>query len=300
MTELTLKQLQAFVCVAECGSFFEASQRLFVSQPTVSSHIAALESHFGLTLLDRGSRKKVTLTEAGREVYGRARGILQSCDELEQTFSRSGGELRLGASTIPMTYILPELMAGFQKVNPGCRFVLKKGDSGAVHAMLAEGTIQLGVVGTVLDRENLLYRRLCFDELVLLCPNSEEYRTLLAQGVLGRALLGRPLIVRTSGSGTQMAVDRYFSCVGVEAEQIHVIARVESNEAILQMVAQGMGNAILSSRAAQAWQQAGGILSFPLEEEPVVRELFLVWQKHIPLSHLARQFAEYARQHVPE
>ena len=298
MTELTLKQLQAFVCVAECGSFFEASQRLFVSQPTISSHIAALEGHFGLTLLDRGSRKKVTLTDAGREVYSRARGILQSCDELEQAFSRDGGELRLGASTIPMAYVLPELMAGFQKEHPGCRFVLKKGDSAAVHAMLAEGTIQLGVVGTVLDRENLYYRRLCSDELVFLCRSDEETRALLAQGVQGRALLDRPLIARTPGSGTQMAVDHYLSGIGAAAEKICVIARVESNEAILQMVSQGMGNAILSSRAAHSWQETGKILIFPLEDAPVTRELFLVWPKHIPLSHPARQFAEYARQHA--
>ena len=296
MPELTLKQLEAFVCVADCGSFYQAAQQLYISQPTVSAHIAALESHFHTTLLLRGSRKKVTLTPSGQEVYLRAKAILQSCMELERDYAAQADELRLGASTVPMGYLLPPIMAEFRRQHPGCRFVVKKGDSTAVHQMLSGGEIQLGVVGTVLDREHLVYRLLAQDNLVLITPNTAEYRALAAEHVLGRRLLDRPLIFRSSGSGTQIAVDRYLSEQGIATEGIHVAARMESNEGVIELVAQQMGNSVLSALAVQDAVKAGKVLRFPLEQTPVTRELYLVWPKHVPLSQLTRQFIDFASQ----
>ena len=296
MLEITLKQLEAFVCVADCGSFYEAAQQLFVSQPTVSAHIAALEAHFHTTLLSRGSRKKVTLTESGQAIYLRAKAILQSCRELEHDYPGQTQELCLGASTVPMGYVLPPLLARFRKQHPGCRFVLKKGDSTQVHAMLQEGSIQLGVVGTVLDREQLVYHRLARDQLVLVAPNTPEFQTLQSQGVYGRALLDRPLIFRSAGSGTQITVDRYLLDHRIGTEHIQVVARVETNEGILELVAQQMGCSILSELVVQDAVRAGKVLLFPLEPEPVTRELYLVWPRHIPLPQLARQFVDIAKE----
>ena len=294
MLEITLKQLEAFVCVADCGSFHEAAQQLFVSQPTLSAHIAALEGHFHTTLLTRGSRKKVQLTEAGQAIYLRARAILQSCRELEHDCTEQQ-ELCLGASSIPLGYVLPPILAGFRRKYPGCRFELKKGDSTAVHRMLQSGSIQLGVVGTVLDREHLVYHRLALDHLVLVTPNTPEYQALQARGVYGSTLLDRPLIFRSAGSGTQITVDRYLSEHGFDSERLQVIARVETNEGVLELVAQQMGCSILSELAVQDAVHAGKVLQLPLEPEPVTRELYLVWPKHIPLPQLARQFIDFAK-----
>ena len=294
MLEITLKQLEAFVCVADCGSFYEAAQQLFVSQPTVSAHIAALEAHFHTTLLTRGSRKKISLTESGQAVYARAKAILQSCRELEQADGAFASELQIGASTVPMGYILPPILAKFRLHNPTCRFVLKKGDSAAVHEMLRAGSIQLGVVGTVLDPENLTYRKLAQDLLVLVTPNTPEFEALARQGVYGSSLLDRPLIFRGAGSGTQRTVDRYLAERGMDAAHIQTVARVESNEGVLELVAQQMGCAVLSSLAVQDAVKAGKVLQFALEPEPVTRELYLVWQKHVPPISLARQFVEFA------
>lgn len=293
MLEITLKQLEAFVAVADCGSFYDAAQRLYLSQPTVSSHIAALEQHVGAVLLERGSRKKVTLTETGREVYRSAAAILARCRELEAGFSPQRGELRIGASTIPMGYLLPPILSAFQKAHPGCHFLLLRGDSGAVHEMLAAGTVQLGVVGTELDRENLVYRKFASDELVLVTPNTPEYRDLRRSGVLGAELLDRPLVARTVGSGTQNAVDRWLAACRPEKAQPKILARVESNEGVLELVSQGMGNAVLSSLAAAAWAEREKVLIFPLEKKPVTRDLFLAWPKQGSLTPLAQSLIDY-------
>ena len=300
MLEISLKQLEAFVCVADCGSFYEAAQRLYVTQPTVSSHIAALEAHFHTTLLTRGSRKKVTLTESGQEIYRRAGAILESCRALEQTDFTSFDELRIGASTVPMGYILPPILAAFRKQEPGCRFTLEKGDSGDVYRMLEEGRIQLGVVGTLPEREGVAWRRLCGDELVLVAPPTAELRALKQRGTPGRALLNRPLIVRGAGSGTQKMAERYFTAQGIDRQTLSVVARVESNEAALALTEQGVGCAILSSRAAKAWEESGRVLCFRMDAQPLTRELYLVWQKKKGLSRPAERFAALAVAYMAE
>lgn len=294
MLNVNLKQLEVFVCVAELQSFSAAAEKLYLSQSTVSSHIAALETALGVTLLDRGSRRRVELTPSGRDIFLRSQHIVQSCLELQAAYTNPTGELHIGASTVPMDYILPQLMAGFLGKNPGCQYVLHRGNSTSVHQMLAEGQIHLGLVGTVLNRKDVVYRRLCTDHLVVVTPNTPPYQILQQQGILGRELLSMPLIVRTAGSGTQMAVDRYLTETGIPTESIHVVARIDSTAAILQAVSQGLGVCMVSSLAAREWVAQGKLLSFPPEPAPLKRELYLIYSKDIHLAALAQSFADFA------
>ena len=129
MTGLTLKRLEAFVCVAECGSFSEAAERMYLSQPAVSGAIAALETTLGVTLLERGRRKRILLTPQGQETYRRSKEILRSCQRLEEAFTSEETVLTIGASTMPMEVLLPPLLAAFHRKHPQCRFVLRSGNS---------------------------------------------------------------------------------------------------------------------------------------------------------------------------
>lgn len=294
MLQLNLKQLEAFTAVAEEESFSAAAEKLFLTQSTVSNHIAALEQMLGVVLLSRGSRRKVCLTEQGKTFYLRSRAIVQSCRELEQNYSAVRTELVLGASTVPMDCILPQLLPAFQNVQPDCRFVLKKGNSAIIHEMLRAGEIQMGFVGTVLNRAEFVYHRLCSDRLVLVTPNTAQYRALRENGTWGRGLFEQPLIVRTEGSGTQLAVDDYLSRSGYPTEQIHVVARIESNAAILSSVSGGLGNAVVSAYAARALVDSGALLQFELEPEQPTRELYLICPKKVRMDSLAKQFLEYS------
>ena len=83
MSEFSLKQIQVFVAVAELGSFTQAAQALFLSQSTVSAHLAALETALSTRLLDRDARRRVRLTPEGERVYPAAKKILADCAALE-------------------------------------------------------------------------------------------------------------------------------------------------------------------------------------------------------------------------
>ena len=209
MVEFNLKQLEVFVTVARLGSFTRAAQALYLTQSTVSAHIQALERALGGPLFQRTTRRQICLTWQGETALPIAREILDHCQAL-QSLSGPGGEgetLDLAASTVPAQCLLPGLMAGFSRLRPGCRFRLRKGDSAQVHRLLEEGTVAVGFVGAALEPEQCLYEPVLQDQLVLVTANTARFRALRDQGVLGRALLGEPMLCREPGSGTRQRFD---------------------------------------------------------------------------------------------
>lgn len=286
-----LKQLEAFAAVVECGSFTAAAERLYLAQSTVSGHVAALEKDIGVPLIVRSGKRRIVLTEEGRRVFAHAKSILQSCDQLSRELEeRNSTELILAASTIPMSYMLPALVAGFSQRMPQCRFTLRGGDSACVHEQVLDGDAQLGFVGAVMNRKELVYDLLCEDRLVLLTPDNERFRDMLSGGASGNALLNEPLIFRENGSGTQLATDKFLCENRVRTEDIHVVARVDNNDTILRSVAQGLGVAIVSEQAATS---AHNVLSFVLEGKSTVRCLYMIHPKDRRLTNTAQVFRDY-------
>jgi DNA-binding transcriptional LysR family regulator len=286
-----LKQLEAFAAVVECGSFTAAAERLYLAQSTVSGHVAALEKDIGVPLIVRSGKRRIVLTEEGRRVYAHAKAILQSCDQLSRELEeRTSVELAIAASTIPMSYLLPGLIAEFSQRMPQCRFTLRGGDSACVHEQVLDGDVQIGFVGAVMNRKELVYDLLREDRLVLLTPESDRYRALQNAGASGNALLSEPLIFRESGSGTQLAVDKFLCENRIKTEDIHVVARMDNHDTILRAVAQGLGVAIVSELAAQS---AHNVLSFPLEGKSTVRCLYMIHPKDRRLTNMALAFRDY-------
>ena len=293
-----LKQLEAFTAVVECGSFTAAAERLYLAQSTISGHVAAMEKDIGVPLIVRSGKRKIILTEEGRRVYAHAKAILQSCDQLSKELEeRTSLELVLAASTIPMSYLLPELMAGFAQEMPQCRFTLRGGDSACIHELVLDGDAQIGFVGAVMNRKELVYDLLREDRLVLLTPNTDKYKALQKEEASGNTLLSEPLIFREIGSGTQQAVDKFLCENSIKTEDIHVVARVDNNEAILRAVAQGLGVAIESELAAR---MAQNVLCFPLDGKSTVRCLYMIVPKDRRLTNTAQTFREYILNHTKQ
>lgn len=286
MQNLNLKQLEVFVTVVEQGSFTAAAEHLYLAQSTVSGHISALEKEMDLTLLLRTGKRKVKLTEEGRKVYAHARTILQNCADLNRELVEHASlDITLAASTVPMQYLLPKYLSKFYAQAPQYRFTLREGDSETVHELVCGGQAQLGFVGAVLDRQELQYTLLCQDDLVLITPDTPEYRQLQREGCSGNTLLTRPLIVREGGSGTKLAVDRFLCDNQIDTDSIHVVARVESPQAMIHLVAAGLGVAIISGLAAKT---AANVLTFPLTGSSTARQLYMIHAKGYRLTKPAQ------------
>ena len=112
---------------------------------------------------------------------------------------------------------------------------------------------------------------------------------------MGRELLTHyPLIFREHGSGTQKVIDNYISRLRLDAHQMRVMAYV-SDPAVQQLVARGSGVSILSLLAVRAQVQAGHVLQFELDTQPLERSIYMAWRKKSTPSELARAFAAIVR-----
>ena len=107
---MNLKQLEAFVCVAEVKNFSLAAKKMYLTQPTVSAHIHSLEKELGAKLFIR-TTKDVELSQEGELLYDNARKMLQLEKNILRDFSRKDlsavQQITVGASTVPGQYILP-------------------------------------------------------------------------------------------------------------------------------------------------------------------------------------------------
>lgn len=295
MTHITLKQLEAFVTTAEWSSFTRAAAELYLTQSTVSAHIAGLEQALGVQLFHREAKKKIQLTPEGRLVYLRAKEILSRCDGLMDLSDTRDGELLLGASTVPAQYVLPRIMSDFLQKHPDCSYLLKRGDTDQIHDYLQNGEVRIGFVGGAADKKTYQYHGLLEDELVLCTAATDRYRALQAQGVQGRALLTEPLILREDSSGTLRALQGYLRRIHCPEERLHVVGRSDSPEAMKSLVSAGAGVSVLSALAVEQEVSEGKLLAFPLDSDGLYRKLYLAYRRDARLSQAEREFIFFVR-----
>lgn len=301
MSNISLKQLEVLTAVVECGNFTAAAEHLYLAQSTVSSHISALEETLHVMLFRRESKKNVTLTADGKRVYQYAKDVVSRCNELESALStEQTGELLLGASTAPSKSLLPEQLRLFSQSHPECCCVVKSGDSERIQQMVLDGDVQIGFVGSTDNRQSLSYECVAEDRLVMITPNTPRFAALKEQGVLGRELLGEPMVFRDHGSGTQMLIDNYLSTKVGDAKRERARYYVSDPELLQELVALGCGVSILSILSVQERLAAGKLLAFDLEEQPVSRNIYMVYRKKSDLSDLAREFAKQMRRSKQE
>ena len=296
MLKINLKQLEAFVATAEFSSFTKASEELFLTQSTVSSHINALENTLGVRLIQRSARQRVTLTKEGEQVYREAREILDRCQALQDLKNQTrDNHLVIGASSVPGQCLMPEIMAEFLAVCPDCHYVQLRGDSIRIHQYLAQGKANLGFVGMAPNPREYHYHPIAEDRLVLITANKEPYRTLHQNGTSGLDLLSMPMILREENSGTRQEMEQYLRRQQIDPDSLNVIAQIDNPEAIRSSVSRGLGVSVMSVLAAREYLLTGRLLSFELGDQGAYRKIYLTWRKEAQLSAGEQKFLEFVK-----
>ncbi|MBR5536600.1 MAG: LysR family transcriptional regulator [Clostridia bacterium] len=296
---ISLKQLEIFVTIVECGNFTEAGRRMYLAQSTVSSHISALEEALRVSLFRRESKRSIELTADGKRVYEYAKDVVSKCAALESsTVAETRRELVLGASTAPSKCLLPSHVLQFTRSHTECCCVIRGGDSEHIQQMVLDGDVQIGFVGSTDDRQSLTYERVAEDRLVMITPNDPRFAQLKAKGALGRDLLREPMVFRDRGSGTQKMIDNYLSTRSIDAREVKVRQYASDPEMLQELVALGAGVSIVSALSVEERVKAGKLLTFEMEEEPLYRHIYMVYRKKGALSELAHAFADQIRKSV--
>lgn len=292
MSEFSLRQLEVFLAVVETGSFTEAGKELFLAQSTISGHIKELEASLNVTLFQRNYKRNLILTKAGRTVYMDAKKIVAGCETLREKMSTDKDrELVIGASTVPSHHLLPRLLTDFRTGHPGCIFHLHFGDSKDILQQLLDNDIQLAFVGSKTHTQQLEYKTVTEDRLVLITPVAEPYLSAHKKGLVGTSFVeSGPLIVREDGSGTQRRVEEYLDDIGQGKTDHHIVAYMDNSALILKSVSCGLGISLISNLLAEKEAAAGRLLLFELDGAPVSREIYMVRPKKQSSSALAEAF----------
>lgn len=296
---MNLKQLEAFVRVAEGGSFSKAAKALFLTQPTISAHIAALEKELNVRLFVRNT-KEVSLSEDGKALYQYARQMIELEMKIKELFSAEAKKdvkcITIAASSIPGQYLLPGILAKFSEKYPNEQFRIMETDSAKVVEKVVGHMVDIGFTGTVLEKKHCKYIPFYKDELVIITPNTEKYRKVQAEETSLQWILSEPVIMREEGSGTRKEAEKQLKKAGIDVEQLNVVASIENSEAIKKSVKSGIGITMISKLAAQEEIEAGTVLSFPLSGVDGGRDLNLVYNKNYQLSPSAERFVKTVKE----
>jgi len=294
---MELKHLISYTAVVRLGSFSRAAEELYIAQPTISLHIRQLEEELQTRLLIR-TTKSLEVTEKGREVYGYAASILQLRDRItERCMEGERRIIRLGASTIPSAYILPEVLPAYVKRHPATYFMIDQGDSRSVTEKLAEGVTDIALIGMKPASADIAAEPFYEDQVVIITPVREPFLTMKETNTPSlRKLFEEPVILREEGSGSLKAANAFLASAGYAESNLQVAARTNDPEAIKNLVAGGLGISMISSKAAEDYCRENRLLVFSFPEISGRRTLYIATRKHNALPERAQDFLRYLKQ----
>ena len=282
---MELRQLRYFIAVAEERHFGRAARRLHMAQPPLSQHIRQLEAQLGVTLLDRTTRR-VDLTEAGRELLERGRGILSDMETLEADVHRVGhgtaGVLRVGFSGSATYGLMPRIVRQARKVLPGLALT-PRGEllTPAMEAGLRDRTLDAAVLRPPLSAADIDHRVIMREHLVLALPGSGPLTT--GRPVAVQELRDQPFICHPPESVVHRAVAQLCRAAGFQPRIGQVVQEIST---MLSLVAAGNGVAVIPQAACSF--RLDGVVHVPLEGSPST-ELAVAWRRD-DRSALLRNF----------
>lgn len=301
---MNLKQIEAFVLVAEKESFSETAKALFLTQPTISAHVSELEKELNLRLFVR-DKKKVTLTEDGKSFYEYAKQVTLLMKQIEEKFlakeeEDDNAEIVIAASSVPAQYLLAEIMFRFRLRYPQRQFVIKESDSAGVAEMVRMRQADIGFTGAKVSGKRCKYIPFYKDELVVITPNEEKYRWKQQFDSVAEWIQEEPMVLREEGSGTRKEALKILEKMGIDKDRLNIVASMGSTETVKQSVAMGMGVSVLSALAVQDVVSTGKVLGFPLGANVGVRDIYVVYNKDFGMTSTVKNFLRVMEKLYPK
>ena len=297
--DIDLRQLEIFCKIYELNSFSLAAKSLDLSQPTVSEHIKNLEASLKLKLIDRRG-KKIEVTPAGKLFYSHAVQMLELKNKIFQEMNSFSAQIRgdlvIGASSIPGSYVLPEYISEFKKLYPDVIISLKVRDTEEVIQAVKYGYYEIGVVGGKPNYPDIKYTILCHDRLQLIL-SAEHPLAKRKSAILPEQMSKLKFVMREKGSAQRELMEKYFTKMKIP---LHIAFEMEGNEAIKEAVKKGEGAAILSERAISKEIKAGQLKTIKIKDLKLERHFYTICHKQRTLSPVSQLFLDYTYQAFKE
>jgi len=288
---MMLESLKTFCDLVETGSFSRAARLNFVTQSAVSQQLRALERHYGRRLVDRGARRSLELTDAGKLLLGEARAVVERLAALEDRL-RHRPDVIAGAVTIASVYsvglhTLPAPMKTFLRAHPQVNLRLTYRRTDEIYQACLDGSVDLGVVAIPGRRSQIEIVPLRPDELVLVCP--PDHPLARRPRLTAATLAEQRFIAFDRDIPTRRLVDRFLR--GARTS-VTITMELDNIETIKRSVEAGLGISILPRSALENEVKAGTLLARPFATAHLTRPIGIIYRRGREQSAAVRAFLE--------
>ncbi len=286
---MDFKQIEAFISVAKFKSFSKAANSIYLSQPTISSHISSLEKELNIQLFDRNS-KEVNLTPAGKYFLNYAMDIINlrnnALDNLGNFNSTICGTLELSASTTPCNTMVPVLIDKFIKLYPDTKFNINEKSSGEIVEDIINLDSEIGIVGSLSKNEKIKSYCLSEDDLVLISSPALN----LPDEIELNSLMNYNFILREKNSATRKTFEENLLHKDFDTDKLKIVCEVNNLDTLLQFIKTGMGVSVVSKDVCSDYINSGKIKVTKIKDLYMKRHIYLVVNSKRTLTPIAKAF----------
>lgn len=287
---ITMRQLQVFQAVAKNLSYTKAAAELHLTQPAVSMQIKQLEDALGLPLFEQLG-KKIYLSSAGAEMQHYSRAIGQQLAEIREVFAAlkglQRGTLALSAPSTANAFVT-HLLAAFCQQHPEITFNLDIANRQGLLNRLEHNETDLVIMGQPPTDKDLSHEKFMDNPLVVIA--SAAHPLARRKAIPLAELMENEFLVREQGSGTRIAMERFFAAHDVS---LHTRMELASNEAIKQAVSAGLGLGIVSIHTLELEMALGRVKVLEVESFPIMRHWYIVHRSGKRLAPVAQAFKAF-------
>jgi len=279
--DLSLRQLEYIVAVADTLGFHKAAASCHVSQPTLSAQVQLLEGVLGVRLFER-DRRRVLVTPAGSELVARARRVLLQTEDLIAAATRSqtpfAGTLRVGVIPTLAPYLLPEVTPAITQRYPGLALVYREEKTADIVHALEQGTLDAGIAALEADLGGAAYAEIARDDFVVALPKNHPLAK-RKQLTLGELEDERVLLLDEGHCFREQALSL---CAKAHVDVASF--RATSLATLAQMVSSGAGVTLLPALAVPVENRRGQLEIRPFAKPVPRRTIVLVWRTSSPFG----------------
>ena len=293
---MEIKQLRAFLAIAEAKTFTAGAKLVNVTQAAISMQIRQLEEEVGLQLFTRTPRR-VILTEAGEYLLERARKILREHDSAVAEIAELGGvehgRLRIGSASAEFaTLQLPHILQSIKEKYPNAELSVSAGTSQTLVEKIMHGDLDIAFVSLPVENPSITTDLLFSNEIVAIAHPDHP---LANKRSISPAVLAREkLILGERGGNTRRMIDDFFSSANLTP---NVIMELSRQEAINQMVENNLGVGTAGAKTIAEEIREGRLISWKIDGAEINWELGLARLRGGYFSPIAKEFVALCKGH---
>lgn len=287
---MSLRNLRIFVEVYKEESISKAANKLYISQPAVSTAIKELEKEYSVILFER-MNKRLYKTEAADTLYSTAITILEMYDSIHSSLENDATitTIHLGSNTTIASTILPNIILCFQKEFPSIQVHVHVSNEEWLESKLQTHELDLALIENNIDLKDFHKEIIVQSPLAVITSKSNSCPSSMKLNLLSQY----PLLLREKGSATRNYCDAIFESHNIS---IHPIWESTSTDALLQAATKGLGLAIVPQSCINSFHDSKKLKVISLKDEKLIRNCYLVYHKDKYLSFPLKEFINTIKQ----